>query len=391
MGCPGDFLEAIRQSNFKDQAIWFLNVSSYGHNNDSCEQVWKLHKKSVELEGRGEVCSDLSEFNAHRLLEFSKKAKTVKELRSFLEKVNHKHGQNVRVSLVELLIFIFDEDIESLSKIRSKCDGESLAEATAGLEILKTTLEYAISETNKAKERAKEARCAEEDAAEEEKKFMEAANAAKFAESLLKAAESEAQSHLDKLTREESKELHVKEELENIIKDDSLGIVKRNKAKAELAILNAGDKTSVRKAKLEQENSIHNLQKAKAKAEKSVNHAQSMATAAERAKIFAHKSADEALQASKLSEEAIPIAKQALKNAHVILDKMKHRRKSGPGSLFYVNRELSELEKFMPKCKISTFRSMNTPQKKPQPTSSTPRTRSVEELRRMRNDVLRDL
>mmetsp|Transcript_17129 Transcript_17129/g.22241 ORF Transcript_17129/g.22241 Transcript_17129/m.22241 type:complete len:392 (+) Transcript_17129:555-1730(+) len=391
MGYPGDFLEAIRQSNFKDQAIWFLNVSSYGHNNDSCEQVWKLHKKSVELEGRGEVCSDLSEFNAHRLLEFSKKAKTVKELRSFLEKVNHKHGQNVRVSLVELLIFIFDEDIESLSKIRSRCDGESLAEATAGLEILKTTLEYAISETNKAKERAKEARCAEEDAAEEEKKFMEAANAAKFAESLLKAAESEAQSHLDKLTREESKELHVREELENIIKDDSLGIVKRNKAKAELAILNAGDKTSVRKAKLEQENSIHNLQKAKAKAEKSVNHAQSMATAAERAKIFAHKSADEALQASKLSEEAIPIAKQALKNAHVILDKMKHRRKSGPGSLFYVNRELSELEKFMPKCKISTFRSMNTPQKKPQPTSSTPRTRSVEELRRMRNDVLRDL
>ena len=391
MGCPGDFLEAIRQSNFKDQAIWFLNVSSYGHNNDSCEQVWKLHKKSVELEGRGEVCSDLSEFNAHRLLEFSKKAKTVKELRSFLEKVNHKHGQNVRVSLVELLIFIFDEDIESLSKIRSKCDGESLAEATAGLEILKTTLEYAISETNKAKERAKEARCAEEDAAEEEKKFMEAANAAKFAESLLKAAESEAQSHLDKLTREESKELHVREELENIIKDDSLGIVKRNKAKAELAILNAGDKTSVRKAKLEQENSIHNLQKAKAKAEKSVNHAQSMATAAERAKIFAHKSADEALQASKLSEEAIPIAKQALKNAHVILDKMKHRRKSGPGSLFYVNRELSELEKFMPKCKISTFRSMNTPQKKAQSTSSTPRTRSVEELRRMRNDVLRDL
>jgi len=391
MGCSGDFLGAIRQSNLKDQAIWFLNVSSYGHNDDSCEQVWRLHKKSVELEGRGEVCSDLSEFNAHRLLEFSKKAKTVKELRSFLEKVNHKHGQNVRVSLVELLIFIFDEDVESLSKIRSGCDGESLAEATAGLEILKTTLEYAISETNKAKERAKEARCAEEDAAKEERKFMEAANAAKFAESLLKAAESEAQSQLDKLTREESKDLHVREELETIIKDDSLGIVKRNKAKAELAILNAGDKTSVRKAKLEQENSVHNLQKTKAKAEKSVNHAQSMATAAERAKIFAHKSADEALQASKLSEEAVPIAKQALKNAHVILDKMKHRRKSGPGSLFYVNRELSELEKFMPKCKISTFRSMNTPPKKAHPTSSTPRTRSVEELRRIRNDVLRDL
>ena len=75
-----------------------------------------------------------------------------------------------------------------LSKIRSGYDGLALAEATAGIEILNTTLEYAISETNEAKKRAKEVRYTEEDAAEKGRNFREAINDAKFAESLLRAS-----------------------------------------------------------------------------------------------------------------------------------------------------------------------------------------------------------
>jgi len=53
---------------------------------------------------------------------------------------------------------------------------------------LNTTLEYAISETNEAKKRAKEVRYTEEDAAEKGRNFREAINDAKFAESLLRAS-----------------------------------------------------------------------------------------------------------------------------------------------------------------------------------------------------------
>jgi len=68
-------------------------------------------------------------------------------------------------------------------------------------------------------------------------------------------------------TREESKDLPVREELETFIQVDSLRVVKYNKAK----------------------------------------------DAAEQAKIFTHKLADEALQASKLSEETVPVVKRVLK------------------------------------------------------------------------------
>jgi len=42
-----------------------------------------------------------------------------------------------------------------------------------------------------------------------------------------------------------------------------------------------------------------------------------------------------AVQANKLVENAVPIAKQGLKNAHAILKKMKQRREPGLCSLLY--------------------------------------------------------
>ena len=68
--------------------------------------------------------------------------------------------------------------------------------------------------------------------AEEGRKFIEATNDAKSAESFLKGGESEAQSRLVTLTPEESEDQSVRDEVETILKVDSLGFVKRNKATA---------------------------------------------------------------------------------------------------------------------------------------------------------------
>lgn len=343
----------VKSFKFKDQAIWFLNSTVYGQKTDSCEVIWNIHKKCVELNTTGEDGTDLDEFSAHRLLEFSKQAKTIKELREFLIGLHSGDLNSPRVSLIELLIFMFGVDWRSLLRSPYGCDEKSLNEAAAGLEILRTTLKYAIAETNRAKERTEEARQAESSAAREEAKFIKAAEAANNAKDVLTQVEEEAKAILDRIKAEENIHERRASALEKKLANLSLGIVQRNKAKAELTILSSEDRTPLRKARIDQEAALQKLHKATAKAEAAANDAQIMATLAEKAKILAHGAVQDSVQSNKVSVESVPIAMQALKNAHRILEKLRQERSTGYGTIFYVNREIQEAEKFMPKSKSS--------------------------------------
>uniref|UniRef100_A0A7S2PQR4 Calcium-regulated actin-bundling protein C-terminal domain-containing protein n=1 Tax=Leptocylindrus danicus TaxID=163516 RepID=A0A7S2PQR4_9STRA len=367
----------VKSLKFKDQAIWFLNSTIYGQKADTCELVWSIHKKCVELNTAGEDGTDLDEFSAHRLLEFSKQAKTIKELREFLIGLHSGSLNCPRVSLIELLIFMFGVDWKSLLRSPYGCDEKSLNEAAAGLEILRTTLTYAIAESNRAKERTEEARQAELRAAQEEAKFIKAAEAANKARDTLTQVEEEAKAILETIKAEENIHERRRSALEKKLADLSLGIVQRNKAKAELSILFSEDRTPLRKARIDQEATLQKLHKATAKAEAAAKDAQTMATLAEKAKLLAHGAVQDAVQSNKVSDESIPIAMQALKNAHVILEKLRQERSTGFGTIFYVNREIQEAEKFMPKRKLS-------------PRGGTKTSRNYETLKRKKLELFAD-
>ena len=383
-----DPLDHVKRLKFKDQAIWFLNVTSFGLDNESCEQVWQLHKKCAELDRRGEDGTELDEFNAHRLLEYSNQAKTVKELRHFLAQFYSLHDSNHSVSLVELLIFIFRVDVVKISNLGTEENTIALQEAVAGLKVLKATLDYAITEANKAKQRAEDSKKAEEVAANEEARFLKAASDAELAKEALISAELEGKVHLDRLHDEEKRHDKQKKDLSAIILNSDFGIVKRNKAKAELSILESGDKTPLRKAKIDQEASLVKLKKARTNAELAASNAQAMATTAERSKIIAHKAVKEALESSKLSEQSIPILLQALINAYTILEKLEQECDKQNGTVFYMNREIEEAEKFLPKHKIAAMRAL----KKGDNTHSCskPKSKTVEELKRMKFEIFKD-
>jgi len=392
-----DLLKDITERTFKEQAIWFLNVSFCGEDKECCEKVWQYHKKCVVLHKRRENGNNLNEFDAHRILEYSQKAKTVRELRYWLTKfIPEVHGHciesDLKVSLVELLLFIFEVDLNSIAKTALSGNGCEIEEASAGVEVLKTTLDYAISESEKAKERAETAKKAGDDAAAEEKRFLEAVSSANEAKKLLDEAERKAEYYLQRIKEEEDQVNVAKAALKDTMSNVSLGNVKRNKAKAELYILEAGDKTPLRKAKLDNEAALTKLRKAKTKAEETASNAQTMATAAERAKILAHSKMDEALKYRAKSEESIPIAMQALNNAYSILEKLQKECKIENGTIFYVNREIKEAEKFLPKSKIAALRASREQQKVDQKmkTSSKP-SKTVQELKNMKVEILNEL
>jgi hypothetical protein len=107
-------LKELRRKSFRDQAMWFLNASSVGENPEKCESVRRIERKCIEVESKSSYDGEkvLDEFTAHRLLEFSNNACSVPVFRSFVESI---HGnKRRRVSLAELLIYVFNDDWRKL-------------------------------------------------------------------------------------------------------------------------------------------------------------------------------------------------------------------------------------------------------------------------------------
>ena len=107
-------LNELRRRSFRDQATWFLNTSIVGNDPEKCEGVRRIEEKcSNEVKSKASDDGEkvLDEFTAHRILEYSNNACSVPEFRNFVEGIWNKRR---RVSLAELLIFVFDNDWKKL-------------------------------------------------------------------------------------------------------------------------------------------------------------------------------------------------------------------------------------------------------------------------------------
>ena len=164
----------------------------------------------------------------------------------------------------------------------------------------------------KATEAAKKATAAAKEAAAKAKATAEAAKKAAEAAWF---AEQENKKALDELRSQEAAFEAKKAELTKIKTDESIGVVKRNKAANELDQLMAEDPLPLRKAKINQQATVKKSERARAAADEAKAKAESDAAAAEAAAKKAEAAEREAIAAQHVAEDAQRAAEAAQREA----------------------------------------------------------------------------
>mmetsp|Transcript_33385 Transcript_33385/g.49001 ORF Transcript_33385/g.49001 Transcript_33385/m.49001 type:complete len:389 (-) Transcript_33385:12-1178(-) len=338
---------SLNSQSFKEQAIWFLNANDAGP--EDCELVWQMHKKSVALEKSKEDGTQLDEFSAHLVLESAQKACTRKEMREQLTNINPNYK---KVSLLELLIYNFGSDWELIVNA-PQYDQKKEKEAQAQLKVAKNTLMEATKTAQKASNDAEKARIAEENALLQQRESSKAAALLRIAEEEFSKEKVQANETLERLKLEESQTICKKEELEKISRDENLGIVKRNRAKAELSAIQNQDSLPLRAAKIQNEAALKKLTRAAHAAGKAAKDAEIALGNAKKTQYEANQARRVALETGKVAEAIKLLAKEACDRVEEVLNEVLRDKKAGKGTIFYIERELQEAKKFMPKSKFA--------------------------------------
>jgi len=312
----------ICQKTHVEQAQWFLNA--FWDENEggkkSAEEVWKVGNLMIELDlghpimygarkklhdDDDQIGCDLDEFKAHVFLERLGETLTVVALRRRLEQLDI--DKNNRLALSEYLIFKYNKKPEDLVNAPQGDNKEEVEEARKKVEAAQEAL-FAVSEQLKAQ--------------------TAALNSQKKALAELKVAETELQAAVAELKKEEEAYNNKCKKLEAESTDQSLGIVKRNKAKNLLAQLLGEDPLPLRKAKITQEAALRRVEKQRKEAQVATKELE-----VQKAKV----------------EEAYAHAEEAVQEAKQFLEDVKKRGGPTHGSIWWMERELSEAQKYLPK------------------------------------------
>ena len=243
--------------------------------------------------------NELDEFEAHQFLEKFENTLTVKEMRAALKEIDLDF--NKHVSLTEFLIYRYKADVHAVVNAAQGANSE----AQKKIDAAQALCDKALSDMQKSQEAAEKAL--------EAQKEME-------------AKEAEAKAAADELEKQQKAFDDQVAALEAKSTDSSLGIVKRNRAKNELAQLKASDPLPLRRAKITQDAAVRKC----AKATKA-----------------AKKAADEAKAAAELAEKSY-------NEATAKLEEIKEQCKgTGDGQIWWMGRELEEKKKYMSQKQIA--------------------------------------
>jgi len=388
----GDQFKEFTGMTYAKQAQAVMNAY-WDEIEGDAELLWDFTHQFFALDiDKGKEGSDLDEFNAHRFLEKLGETKTVKQMRDELKEIDMDF--NKRMALVEYLLWRYKKTVtDFVSRPQGGVDPEELAEAQRLVEEVQRALMQAQAAAEEARQREAEAKAAAEEARERAEEARAAAEEARERAEEARAAAEEAKAREDeaiekekpfKIAQEELEralaELHRQEEeyarrckeLEDRSVDPNLGVVQKNKAVNELAQLKSQDPLPLRQAKITTEAAERKADKARApfkdareraevaraeaerthnEAEKSKREAERTHNEAEKAKRQAEKSAQEAEEARAESDRAVEEVYKALEEAEEKLREITSRPSVPHGQIWWLERELTEAKKFMPKRK----------------------------------------
>ncbi len=354
-----DRLKLITDKKYKDQAIWFLNAHDCSSDLESCELVWKMHKKFVEYDAdNGEDGSYLSnEIDAQRVLEHVGSPLTQIQLRKFLGGIKPQRNFKT-ISLVEVIFCYFSVDNwkELVMRDHTCSNQHELEKAKESLKDAKAKLKAAMDAKNKSLADAADSQRAMERANKEEDEALEAENQARKLEKEFVEAKEKAEKALEELKSQEEEAEKKASDLEKIVDDITVGNVKRQKAKVELSAIKNEDPLPLRSAKLNNEAAVKKLNKSAENSRMAAEVAISSKEKAKTAKNEAEVANQEAIEAADKAREAIPIAKEAFKQLREMLVEMMSGETAPRGAMFYIDREMKHAEKYIPRGKLEKMR-----------------------------------
>jgi len=288
-----DFL-ALTRRKYVDQAKWFLNGFWLHGAEQETEAIWNYTQKFISLDDKKAAGNELDEFWSHKLLESIGQTLTVVELREHLKKIDL--DVNGKMALLEFLAFQYKKTVKQVVDAPQGQNAAEVADAAKKFETLQTLL----AELQTA--------LAEQKAAEE---------AAQKAEAELKIAVA------DLKKQEDDYRVQI-ETLEAKSNDPSASTVSKNKAAAELAQLKAENPLPLRKAKITQDAALRKVEKVR--------------KAAEAARISL--------------EQKVKETETASSEAEAYLEELKKNPANPYGSLWWMERELKEAQKYLPSKKL---------------------------------------
>ncbi len=336
-------LKQLSAKCYRDQAIWFLNAfyaDKFEGKDSECEMVWKYTNKMIELDlKKKKKGCELNEFDAHRFLEGFGMTLSVKDMREKLREIDIDF--NKHVSLTEFLVYKYKADVTQLTTAsQGEKDMKKINEA-------ETLLKKAQADCEAAKARAEEARAAEAKARESKLAAIKAEQEAKKEEAKLRKVKEEQYVAAEALRMEQKKFTEKCDRLRRKSKNPKFGVVKRGKAANDLAQLESKDPLPLQRAKITQEAVVKKCARAEKRAAKFTKKAIAARELAE---------ADEAKAqaAREAADAAVVEAEAAINKAQEFLEKVKKEVKgAGKGKLWFMDRELEEAKKYMPKSKLS--------------------------------------
>jgi len=163
-------------------------------------------------------------------------------------------------------------------------------------------------------------------------------------EETVRKAESELRAAVDDLKNQQDAYVNQMTTLEQKSKDMSVNLVQRNKAAAEFSQLKQQDPLPLSRAKITQEASLRKVEKERKRAE-------SLTSVAEGKAKDAQKKVEELEELSKKVEQAYRDTEARVQEAQAFLEEVKKKGGVPRGAIWWVERELTEAQKYLPKRK----------------------------------------
>lgn len=406
-------LEALSKRKYSEQGQFFLNAfwneyqgeaekvwTSWGKIKDLDKQQFNALCTAGKATGEYTEGSSLDEFWSHKFLESIGKTLSIVEFRNEFKKIDA--NTDKRMGLVEYLVWEYKQTIDELLKRPQGGDPVELAQAqrlleevSAAFAAAQTALDQASkteAEAKKAKDAAIQSEAAAKataaQAAETEKQATAAAEQAKATADVAAAKAAQAKKTADEAAHAAAEQQaavdalkHEEDSYNNKTKDleakSEAGGVSGMKAKNELAQHLGEDPLPLRKAKITAEaaakktDKANNLaqadreaaESAKAKAdadaaaadaakkaaEAARKAAEDAAAAAERDRVQAEAAAAQAESDRVAAEQAVKDSEAKLAEAEAYLNEVKSKSDKTYGTFWWLDRELAERKKYMPK------------------------------------------
>jgi len=325
-----------------------------GVDSQVANRVWDLIKKFVELDlmggtRKGEEGNELDQFWSAKFLEDMDTALPAIQRKEALRNIDHDH--NGKMSAIEYLVWKYKKTIEETVVAPQ---GDNTAAIKAAQAVLDQVLAQ-LADCERKLAHQKEIKAANEKAISEVRSAEAAVDAARKelvkAEEELSRAESELANAVKDLEDQQNEYQNKCSTLERTSKDTGLSQVQRSKAANELAQLKTEDPLPLRKSKITQEAALRKVQKQKKATEEARLQTEAKQRDLESKRADLEAKGRELERAIEELEEAYVQLEVKMKEAEDQLELIKNKPGGGKGALWWLQRELFEVDKRLPTAK----------------------------------------